>query len=252
MPNPINLATSLAATTVTLPRGIMARAAESQPERPLELYDMENCPYCRVVREALSALDLDALVYPCPKRGERYRPRVVELGGKAQFPFLVDPNTGERLYESADIVAYLYRTYGGRPAPSWLALKLVAQPAANLASALRAGAGLRMRPSKAPSQPLELFSLEGSPYARLVRERLCELELPYRLRNMGRTRAGDFIPPAVRRRVLPRYAHEGRNRRALAERTGTVQVPYLYDPNTDTGLYESDAIIDYLKRTYGA
>ena len=62
---------------------------------------------------------------------------------------------------------------------------------------------------------------------------MCELELPYRLRNMGRTRAGDFIPPRVRRTLLPLYKHEGRNRRALKERTGTVQVPYLYDPNTD-------------------
>ena len=83
-------------------------------------------------------------------------------------------------------------------------------------------------------------------------ERLCELELPYRLRNMGRTKAGDFIPPVVRRRLMPRYAHAGRNRKALAERTGMVQVPYLYDPNTDTGLYESDAIIAYLTETYAA
>lgn len=252
MPNPINLATSLAATTVTLPRGIMAHEPASRPERPLELYEMENCPYCRVVREALSALDLDALIYPCPKRGERYRPKVIELGGKALFPFLVDPNTDTQMYESADIIQYLYKTYGGRQPLPWAAIKLLVQPAANLASALRAGAGQRMRPSHAPEQPLELFSLEGSPFARLVRERLCELELPYRLRNMGRTRAGDFIPPAVRRRLLPRYQHSGRNRRALAERTGTVQVPYLYDPNTDTGLYESDAIIAYLGDTYAA
>ncbi|MEL6948531.1 MAG: glutathione S-transferase N-terminal domain-containing protein [Pseudomonadota bacterium] len=252
MPNPINLATSLAATTVTLPRGLMTHAAASQPELPLELYEMENCPYCRVVREALSALDIDALVYPCPKRGERYRPLVVELGGKASFPFLVDPNTGEQMYESADIIDYLYRTYGGRRPLPRAAIKLLVQPAANLASVLRAGAGLRMRPSHAPEQALELFSLESSPFARLVRERLCELELPYRLRNMGRTKAGDFIPPVVRRRLMPRYAHAGRNRKALAERTGMVQVPYLYDPNTDTGLYESDAIIAYLTETYAA
>ena len=151
MPNPINLATSFAATTVTLPRGLMAHAPASQPKLPLELYEMENCPYCRVVREALSALDLDALIYPCPKRGERFRPKVVELGGKALFPFLVDPNTDTRMYESAEIVGYLYRTYGGRRPPPWAALKLVVQPSANIASVLRAGAGLRVRPSRPPA-----------------------------------------------------------------------------------------------------
>jgi hypothetical protein len=46
------------------------------------------------VREAISVLDLDVRVYPCPKGGPTWRPKAVELGGKAQFPFLVDPNTG--------------------------------------------------------------------------------------------------------------------------------------------------------------
>lgn len=47
------------------------------------------------VREAISILDLDVTVYPCPKGGQVWRPKAVELGGKAQFPFLVDNNTGE-------------------------------------------------------------------------------------------------------------------------------------------------------------
>ena len=96
-------------------RGALAyRPADKQPEKLLELYEYEDCPYCRLVREALTELDLDARIYPCPKRGERFRPRVRELGGKLQFPFLVDPNTGTQMYESADIVAYLRETYGGR------------------------------------------------------------------------------------------------------------------------------------------
>lgn len=39
-------------------------------------------------------LDLDVDVFPCPKGGTVWRPKAVELGGKAQFPFLVDPNSG--------------------------------------------------------------------------------------------------------------------------------------------------------------
>ncbi len=43
-----------------------------------------------------------------------------------------------------------------------------------------------------------------------------------------------------------------RNRSFLEAHTGRVQVPYLMDPNPGTEMYESAAIIDYLKQTYGA
>jgi hypothetical protein len=36
------------------------------------------------VREAISILDLDVTVYPTPKGGKVWRPKAVELGGKAQ------------------------------------------------------------------------------------------------------------------------------------------------------------------------
>lgn len=48
------------------------------------------------VREALTLLDLDVLIYPCPKGGTTFRPRARQLSGKEQFPFLVDPNTGAK------------------------------------------------------------------------------------------------------------------------------------------------------------
>jgi len=88
-----------------------------QPARHLQLYEFEACPYCRLVREALTELDLDALIFPTPHGGKRFRPKVEQLGGRQQFPFLVDPNTGESMYESADIIAYLYRRYGDAPRP---------------------------------------------------------------------------------------------------------------------------------------
>lgn len=40
-------------------------------------------------------LDLDVEVRPCPRNGDRWRPEVVQRGGRSQFPFLVDPNTGK-------------------------------------------------------------------------------------------------------------------------------------------------------------
>ena len=83
-----------------------------RPEKPLKLYEFEGCPFCRKVREAIVWLDLDPIVYPCPQGGKRYREFVKETGGKAQFPYLIDENTGTKMYESDDIIEYLYENYG--------------------------------------------------------------------------------------------------------------------------------------------
>ncbi|MBI2382676.1 MAG: glutathione S-transferase N-terminal domain-containing protein [Gammaproteobacteria bacterium] len=254
LPHSVEVSASLLASQMRGWRGTAAfRPALKQPEKPLELYEFEASPYCRLVREALTELDLDAAIYPCPKGGTRFRPRAVELGGKSQFPFLVDPNTGRRMHESADIVRYLADTYDGRVrGPAGLARQL-AVGSSYLASAMRAPGrirGMKARPSRAPQQPLELYSFESSPYSRLVREVLCELELPYLLRSTGKARWEDMGPPWVRRKLFPHLPIEGRNRTRLKERTGRVQVPYLIDPNTGTEMFESAAIVAYLEKTY--
>ena len=67
------------------------------------------------------------------------------------------------------------------------------------------------------------------PFCRLVREVLCELALPYHLRNVAR----------------------GSSRRAaFTARAGKMMVPYLIDPNRDVAMFESADIIAYLRRTY--
>ncbi len=43
-------------------------------------------------------LDLQAVIYPCPKGGTRFRDRVKRRGGKLQFPYLIDPNTDRLRY----------------------------------------------------------------------------------------------------------------------------------------------------------
>jgi glutathione S-transferase len=225
--------------------------AARQPERPLELYEFEACPYCRLVREALTELDLDALIFPCPKGGRRFRPRAEAAGGKRQFPLLVDPTAGRTLYESADIIAHLVGTYGGRlRGPLLPQLPQVA--ASTLASLSQVMRGARARPSVAPEKPLELYSFEASPYSRLVREVLTELELPYLLRSTGKARWEDMGPPWVRKTFFPTTPVAGRNRTRLLERTGRVQVPYLIDPNTGVEMFESADIRAYLERTYAA
>lgn len=246
----LDITASILTSTARGWRGTNASSRSRQPEQPLELYEYEDCPYCRLVRETLTELDLDALIYPCPKGGSRFRGVVKQLGGKHQFPFLVDPNTGTQLYESADIINYLWRTYRGRPAPKSLRALQVA--ASSLASGLRWPRGIKARPSKAPAQPLELYSFESSPYSRPVREMLCELELPYLLRNTGKAEWQQYGPPSVRTKFFMDRPIKGRNRQRLFELTGRQQVPYLIDANSGTAMFESADIRRYLLETYGS
>jgi glutathione S-transferase len=200
-----------------------------RPERLLELYDFEGCPFCRKVREALSILDLDAVVYPCPKNGPRYRPEVVRRGGKAQFPYLVDPNTGSEMYESDEIVAYLFERYGDGPVPFLLRSGLLNDLSSFTANTWRLAQGAYYQPAQEPSEKLELYSYEESPFCRLVREKLSSLELAYHLHNVARGSV---------------------KRTGFQKRAGKMMVPYLIDLNRDVAMFESAEIIDHLTKSY--
>ena len=230
MQRTLDISSSIAATMVRGAQGMRIRRLGRRPAAPVLLYEFESCPFCRKVREALTLLDLEADIRPCPKGGQRFRPEGVARGGKAQFPYLVDPNSGKEMYESDAIVRYLFAEYGAGPPPAlllggWAALT------GSLASALRLGAGTNAEPSRAPGNPLELWSFEASPFCRIVREKLCTLELPYRLHNVGKGSP---------------------SRTAFVERSGKMQVPYLVDPNTGAALFESAEIVRYLERSYRA
>jgi glutathione S-transferase len=225
----LDLGTSVLTSLTRCASGARVGALGARPERPLELYEFEACPFCRKVREALSILDLEAVIYPCPKGGPRFRPRVVERGGKAQFPYLVDPNTGEALYESDDIVRHLFRRYGAGRVPPLLAAGIPTDASLALAGLWCLARGATYRAARQPSQPLELWGYEANSFCRSVREVLCSLELPYLLHNVAKG--------------SPR-------RPAFAERSGRMRVPYLYDPNTDAGLFESGKIVAYLEAAY--
>ncbi len=228
---PLDVVTSLAASITRLGAGMSAEAPAKRPAKRLELYEFEGCPFCRRVREALTDLDLEAVIYPCPKGGKRFRPEVVEMGGKAQFPYLVDPNNGTAMYESADIVAYLYETYGKREPGFLIGIGPLALAGCMVASAMRPLNGMSAVDSKQPKEMLELYSFESSPFCRLVRETLCELELPYILHNVGKGSPG---------------------RKAYVKRSGRMMVPYLADPNASKEMFESADICAYLYKSYGA
>ncbi len=250
--DPVAFLGSFATTALRLGAGVATAPRKSRPALLFELYEFEGCPFCRVVREVLTELDLDAMIYPCPKGGTRFRPQLLKLGGKEQFPFLRDPGTGQAMYESADIIKYLFETYGGGSVPlRWQAIG-VQQLGSAFAGMWRFGAGRRVRASVAPAAPLELYSFEASPFARLVRERLCELELPYVLRSVGRSHATDWLPPRLRDTLQIRPEPATLNRQVLLERAGRITVPYLVDGNAGVEMGEAAAIIEHLQSRYGA
>ena len=225
----LDLASSFAVSVVRAGNGMAIGTPGPRPEKMLELYEFEACPFCRKVREALSILDLDVLVKPCPKGGTRFRSELVQRGGKAQFPYLVDPNAGVETYESDDIVRHLFARYGDGSVPASLSFMPLYFASNAIASLCRPLSGVRVRPSRLPAQPLELWSFEASPYCRIVRDALCELEIPYVLHNV---------------------AKGSPKRDAFVARSGKMQVPYLFDPNTGREMFESADIVAYLDATY--
>jgi glutathione S-transferase len=247
----LNVATSLLATLMRSGSGISSDSASVKPTILLKLYDIENCPYCRLVREVLTELDLDAQIYPCPGQGERYRPDVINIGGKAQFPYLVDDNTGVAMYESLDIIRYLFTTYGQRALPLKWQFPTLQTAGSMLASTVRSYFGTSKRSSHLPENMLELYSFESSPYARPVRECLFELEIPYILRSCGRTEFGEWLLPPIRDALNIVPDSELTNRKALQEKAGRMAIPCLVDPNQNMVLFESVKIVVYLQFTYG-
>ncbi len=192
---PLHWTTSVLASALRLGAGA-AKPASETPAEPLILYEFEGCPFCRVAREAVSETGTPVLVRPCPKGGARFRPSVREQGGKAQFPYLIDPNTGVAMYESADIAAYLRRTYGGgrgRSLVHWLGP--VNQMLSQFAVLIRVMAGTFPIKAKPNDAPVEFEASERHPGARLVKERLCSMEIEY----VWRPTAG---PPKLTDRTL--------------------------------------------------
>ncbi len=225
----LDIATSVLTSVGRLGSGSAVGRLGPRPQKRLEIYEFEACPFCRKVREALSILDLEAQILPCPKGGKRFREALIKRGGKAQFPYLVDPNTGVEMYESDDIVRYLFAQYGDGKVSRLLRMGPLNDISAVLSGLSRGRAGSRFTPSREPDQPLELASFEASPYCRPVRETLCSLEIPYLLRNV---------------------AKGSPSRDAFEKRSGRMMVPWLSDPNTGTEMFESEDIVKYLQARY--
>ena len=249
---------SVTASLIEGGRGVSGTAFPNQPQQPIKLYEFEGSPFCRRVREVITLLNLDVEIYPCPKGGQKYRQTVKEKGGKLQFPFLIDENTNDQLYESQKIIDHLFKYYGKTGKTPKKFSRYPKLPYISvLATMVNAARGVwvdkKVIQRAAPEQLLELWSFEASPYTRLVREVLTELELPYILHNVPKERWQDMGPSVLRFKPGQYIPLPHGKREKIVEIMGRdIQVPYLIDPNTGVKMFESAQIIDYLKQQYGS
>ena len=89
----LDVASSYCATLARVPAGMTVGELGPRPEKPLELYEFEACPYCRKVREVLCELDLDYLSHPVAHGSQRRKQLVqrVRHGGQVR----VESKVGE-------------------------------------------------------------------------------------------------------------------------------------------------------------
>ena len=242
------VATSGFASIARLPFGVTVQpecaTRSSNPKKPITLYEFEACPFCRRVRETATQLDLELIIKPCPKDSLVHREEALAKGNvKGTYPFLVDENTGMAMSESEDIARYLWSEYGENTEfPEAIVTTTIVT--GWMPTLLRAGRGMTRYANTTDSKDsidskvhstettphITLYNYEGNQFARLVREALCELELPYVLKNAGK----------------------GSGRRdELRKIDQDAAVPYLIDTKTGTQLGESEDIIAYLFQKYG-
>ncbi|KAG7349447.1 endonuclease/exonuclease/phosphatase [Nitzschia inconspicua] len=137
-----HLASSLATKTrFGAAQAVAPRKTSAPPHHHLTLYDFEASPWCRLVREYLTILDLQVHMRPCPRETlfaegvfspiSRFRPQAMQHLKNSfgmddlTFPLLVDRTKDAEdpviVHQSYDILTHLWENYGQSVIPSRLA-----------------------------------------------------------------------------------------------------------------------------------
>ena len=208
-----------------------------KPEKPLVLYSYEGNQFCRLVREVLTELDI---VYELRSAGKE-SPRRAELasitGGSSQCPYLIDPNTGVSMPESADICEYLYKTYASYTPPNelleWTSNNVMslAKPIFKVLAPLQASAGedddsnydqklktvTKEIEEETTSSPVVVYTYDLSPFSSETTLVLDRLGVDYKKISLGK----EWLPGLI--------AENGAIKRAaLLEMTGQSSLPHIF------------------------
>ena len=208
-----------------------------RPDKPLILYSYDGNQFCRLVREVLTELDI---VYELKSAGKQ-SPRRQELaeitGGSSQCPYLIDPNTGVSMPESADIVEYLYKTYAKYTPPNEILLFLsenfmpLLKPIFQLLAPLQAGSSREetlqyqedLEVAQAEivvetmSSPVVVYTYKLSPFCSEATLLLDRLGVEYKEISLGQ----EWIPGLI----TPEGALK---RAALLDMTGQSSLPHIF------------------------
>jgi len=79
----------------------------------IQIYLAERCPFCVKVRIYMEQVGVPYVLKPVVlgSASSDIKEELKRIGGKAQVPFLVDPERNIKMYESDDIIAYVEEHY---------------------------------------------------------------------------------------------------------------------------------------------
>ena len=83
---------------------------DNKTMRPIQLYGWEGASYVKPVRECLNSLGLAHIMINCAE-GSSNRKSLESVAKTFQVPYIIDPNTGVKMFESKEIVTFLTKTY---------------------------------------------------------------------------------------------------------------------------------------------
>uniref|UniRef100_A0A7S1B4M5 GST N-terminal domain-containing protein n=2 Tax=Corethron hystrix TaxID=216773 RepID=A0A7S1B4M5_9STRA len=213
-----------------------------RPKNPLVLYSYEGNQFCRLVREVLTELDLPYRLVSSGKGSRKRADLAARTGGSSQCPYLVDEDNGIEMAESADIVRYLYKTYGRYVPPNKL-LGVISRfimvplggPIFRATAPLQAGKSLwgesedpsiyEADVAKAKEEILRetsaddivIYTYKLSPFSSEATELLRNLEVPFKEISFG----NEWIPGLLADGCAAKRA-------ALLEMTGMSSLPHIF------------------------
>jgi glutathione S-transferase len=205
-----------------------------RPAKPLVLYSYEGNQFCRLVREVLTELDIVYELRSAGKESPR-RNELVDISGESLQPYLIDPNTGEEMAESADIIRYLHKTYALWTPPNeilqWVSDVILppVKPLFATLAPLQAGSENKEEYEEKISQataeieaeikesPVVVYTYELSPFSFETKVLLDNLKISYKEISLGQ----EWIPGLI---------SEGgsQTRAALFEMTGQSSLPHIF------------------------
>ena len=205
--------------------------------KPLVLYSYEGNQFCRLVREVLTELDLVYELRSAGKESPRRQELAQVANGSTQCPFLLDPNQNVAMLESADIIAYLYKTYAKWTPPNelleWASDNILSAPFVPpvLVEIASWQAGSRnedqlsyqqdMDKAKAEitalvkATPVVVYTYSLSPFCTEAKTLLDRLNVAYQEKSLG----AEWIPGLIQ---------EPQTRAALTEMTGQSSLPHIF------------------------